>query len=133
MKVALLPAIPSVQSVFATKSLKDLKKANFGDIFNISLPANKIYTKTLQINVWNLLEDREKCVVSRLRFTYYQFVSISFSNFRSLYLKKISLVNFKIINTFIFNFLITVFLCIKNLILYKDIENIFHSSSRMYI
>lgn len=64
VKVAVLPAVPSVQSVFATKCLKDVKKANFGDMFNISLPANKIYTKTLQINIWNQLDDREKCVVS---------------------------------------------------------------------
>lgn len=71
MKVALLPAVPSVQSVFATKSLKDLKKANFGDIFNISLPANKIFTKTLQINVWNKFDDREKCVVSEHYFIFF--------------------------------------------------------------
>lgn len=64
MKVALLPAVPSVQSVFSTKCLGDLKKANFGDIFNVPLPTNKIYTKTLQINVWNQFDNQEKCVVS---------------------------------------------------------------------
>lgn len=68
VKIALLPAIPTVQSMFATKHLKDLKKAIFGDSFNICIPANKIFTKTLQINVWNQLDDREKCVVSIEKF-----------------------------------------------------------------
>lgn len=45
--------------------MKDFKKATFGDIFNIPVPANKIFTKTLQVNVWSKSEDqREKCVVS---------------------------------------------------------------------
>ncbi|VEN33522.1 unnamed protein product, partial [Callosobruchus maculatus] len=63
IKTALLPANPD-KSVFTTKYVKDLKKAVFGDIFNISVPANKIFSKTLQVNVWNKLEDQEKCVGS---------------------------------------------------------------------
>ncbi|CAH1973861.1 unnamed protein product [Acanthoscelides obtectus] len=61
IKTALLPANPD-KSVFTTKCVKDLRKAIFGDIFNISVPANKIFSKTLQVNVWNKIEDTEKCV-----------------------------------------------------------------------
>lgn len=64
MKVALLPTNPSMQSVFSTKHIKELKRPTFGDTFNVSVPANKIFCKTLQVNVWHKLEDLEKCVVS---------------------------------------------------------------------
>ncbi|KAJ8922722.1 hypothetical protein NQ315_007757 [Exocentrus adspersus] len=63
IKTALLPTNPALSSVFCTKLVRDLKKACFGDIFNIPVPANKIFTKTLQVNVWSKTEDqREKCV-----------------------------------------------------------------------
>ncbi|RZC37858.1 Myosin tail 1, APG6, and/or AAA 27 domain containing protein [Asbolus verrucosus] len=62
IKIALLPSIPPLPSVYCTKPVKDLKKPSFGDIFNISVPVNKIYTKTLQLNVWSKTEEQEKCV-----------------------------------------------------------------------
>lgn len=65
VKVALLPANPSLQSVFTTKHIKELKRPTFGDTFNVPVPANKIFSKTLQVNVWQKLEDLEKCVVSQ--------------------------------------------------------------------
>jgi protein KIBRA len=63
IKIALLPATPPLPSVYCTKPVRDLKKPSFGDIFNISVPANKICTKTLQLNVWSKTDqDQEKCV-----------------------------------------------------------------------
>ncbi|XP_974791.2 protein kibra isoform X1 [Tribolium castaneum] len=62
VKIALLPSGTSTPSVYCTKCVKDLKKPSFGDVFNISVPANKIYTKTLQLNVWSKTEEQEKCV-----------------------------------------------------------------------
>ncbi|KAJ3658274.1 hypothetical protein Zmor_010024 [Zophobas morio] len=60
IKIALLPATPP--PVYCTKPVRDLKKPSFGDIFTISVPVNKIYTKTLQLNVWSKTEEQEKCV-----------------------------------------------------------------------
>ncbi|XP_048526075.1 protein kibra isoform X1 [Dendroctonus ponderosae] len=51
IKAALLPASPP--QTFSSKPVKDLRKSTFGDIFNIPVPANKICTKTLQVNVWS--------------------------------------------------------------------------------
>ncbi|CAH1235969.1 unnamed protein product [Diabrotica balteata] len=63
VKTALLPAASSHPSVFCTKYVKDLKKATFADAFNIPVPANKLFTKTLQVNVWNkMLDQQDKCV-----------------------------------------------------------------------
>ncbi|CAG9820133.1 unnamed protein product [Phaedon cochleariae] len=53
VKTALLPANPTQPSVFSTKCVKDLKKATFADVFNVQVPVNKIFTKTLQLNIWN--------------------------------------------------------------------------------
>nr|XP_023013961.1 protein kibra isoform X1 [Leptinotarsa decemlineata] len=63
VKTALLPAKPTPPLVFSTKSVRDLKKATFAEVYNVSVPANKIFAKTLQVNVWNKLADlQEKCV-----------------------------------------------------------------------
>ena len=37
---------------YCTKSVTDLRKPNFGETFPIPVPLNKLYTKTLQVNVW---------------------------------------------------------------------------------
>ncbi|XP_030758332.1 protein kibra isoform X1 [Sitophilus oryzae] len=61
IKAALLPSNPP--QTCCTKLVSDLKKANFGDTFNIPLVANKIFTKTLQVNVWSKLDSQlEMCV-----------------------------------------------------------------------
>ncbi|CAG9854227.1 unnamed protein product [Phyllotreta striolata] len=63
VKIALLPAASTHPSVFCTKSVKDLKKATFADAFNIPVPVNKLFTKTLQVNIWNkIIEQQDKCV-----------------------------------------------------------------------
>ncbi|XP_060530256.1 protein kibra isoform X2 [Cylas formicarius] len=51
IRLALLPANPP--QTCCTKTVSDLRKANFGDVFNIPIVANKIFTKTLQVNVWS--------------------------------------------------------------------------------
>ncbi|KAL1509063.1 hypothetical protein ABEB36_003862 [Hypothenemus hampei] len=61
IKTTLLPANPP--QTFSTKTLKDLKKANFEEIFNIPVPAGKICSKTLQVNVWSRYEGHhDMCV-----------------------------------------------------------------------
>ncbi|KAG5886982.1 hypothetical protein JTB14_006623 [Gonioctena quinquepunctata] len=63
VKTALLPSTPNLPSVYSTKCVSDLKKATFAEVVNVSVPANKIFAKTLQVNVWNRLADlQEKCV-----------------------------------------------------------------------
>lgn len=63
VKTALLPAVSSHPSVFCTKYVKDLRKATFTDAFNIPVPASKLFTKTLQINIWTRIVDhQDKCV-----------------------------------------------------------------------
>lgn len=62
IKAALLPASPP--QTFSTKPVRDLRKSTFGDIFNIPVPANKICTKTLQVNVWSRFDGQpDVCVV----------------------------------------------------------------------
>ncbi|XP_044747979.1 protein kibra [Coccinella septempunctata] len=63
IKTALLPASTPYPSVYCTTFVRDLRKPIFGDVFNLPVPANKINTKTLQVNVWNTVEgQQEKCV-----------------------------------------------------------------------
>ncbi|XP_031341164.1 protein kibra isoform X2 [Photinus pyralis] len=63
IKAALLPSSPSVPTFCSTKLVRDLAKPTFGDIFNMSVPLNKLYTKTLQVNVWSVTEDQqERCI-----------------------------------------------------------------------
>ncbi|CAH0560752.1 unnamed protein product [Brassicogethes aeneus] len=63
IKAALLPAQAQPPSVCCTKTVRDLKKATFGDVFNLQVPVNKIYTKTLQINVWSKSEQQSDVCV----------------------------------------------------------------------
>lgn len=65
MKAALLPSAASTPSVCCTKPVSDLTKPVFGDIFNLNVPLNKLYTKTLQVNVCGVSDgSQEKCMVS---------------------------------------------------------------------
>lgn len=74
IRIALLPSHTPPSSSFCTKSVKDLRKPVFGDVFNFSIPSNKIYTKTLQINVLSKAENQqEKCIVS----TNYMFIFVA--------------------------------------------------------
>ncbi|XP_050297590.1 protein kibra isoform X2 [Anthonomus grandis grandis] len=61
IKTALLPANPP-QS-WCTKPVRDLRKANFCDMFNIPVPSNRICAKTLQVNVWSKSEGHQDICV----------------------------------------------------------------------
>ncbi|XP_014207758.1 protein kibra isoform X2 [Copidosoma floridanum] len=52
IKAALLPMHPTMNHLCCTKKVSDLRKPTFGETFPIAVPLNKIYTKTLQVNVW---------------------------------------------------------------------------------
>lgn len=41
-----------------------LLKPVFGNSFSVSIPLNKLYTKTLQVNVLSVVGQREEIVVS---------------------------------------------------------------------
>ncbi|XP_014232669.1 protein kibra isoform X1 [Trichogramma pretiosum] len=64
IKIALLPMQPPVNHVCCTKPLVDLRKPNFGETFPISVPLNKLYNKTLQVNVWSCSGESEECLGS---------------------------------------------------------------------
>ncbi|XP_050526641.1 protein kibra isoform X1 [Daktulosphaira vitifoliae] len=63
VKVMLLPSSLNPSLSGCTKPISDLSKARFGDSFAFNLPANKLCTKTLQVNVWGLgPEDLTECL-----------------------------------------------------------------------
>ncbi|KAF5304566.1 hypothetical protein FQA39_LY09617 [Lamprigera yunnana] len=63
IKAGLLPLSTPITTVCSTKPTRDLVKPTFDDTFNIDVPLNKLYTKTLQVNIWNITENQqEKCV-----------------------------------------------------------------------
>ncbi|XP_012274634.1 protein kibra [Orussus abietinus] len=64
IKTALLPMQPPVGHVCSTKPVTDLRKPNFGETFPIAVPLNKLYTKTLQVNVWCTGGESEECLGS---------------------------------------------------------------------
>ncbi|XP_011503552.1 PREDICTED: protein kibra [Ceratosolen solmsi marchali] len=64
IKAALLPMQLSVNHVCCTKPVVDLRKPTFGEAFPIAVPLNKLYTKTLQVNVWCTNEESEECLGS---------------------------------------------------------------------
>ena len=64
IKAALLPMQPPVNHVCCTKPVTDLRKPTFGETFPIAVPLNKLYTKTLQVNVWCTNGESEECLVS---------------------------------------------------------------------
>lgn len=61
-KAALLPG--TVQQTFRTKYASDFRKPVFNDSFQIPISLNKIYTKTLQVNLMSIINQREECIVS---------------------------------------------------------------------
>lgn len=59
-KAALLPG--SLQQIFRTETVLDFRKPVFNNSFQIPISLNKIYTKTLQINLISVLNRREECI-----------------------------------------------------------------------
>lgn len=64
IKAALLPMQSSLNHMCYTKPVSDLRKPTFGETFPISVPLNKLYTKTLQVNVWCTGGESEECLGS---------------------------------------------------------------------
>lgn len=64
IKAALLPMQPPINHMCCTKPVMDLRKPTFGESFPIAVPLNKLYTKTLQVNVWCTSGESEECLVS---------------------------------------------------------------------
>ncbi|XP_014606248.1 PREDICTED: protein kibra isoform X1 [Polistes canadensis] len=64
IKAALLPMQPPVNQMCCTKAVTDLRKPTFGEIFPVAVPLNKLYTKTLQVNVWCTGSEFEECLGS---------------------------------------------------------------------
>ncbi|XP_076627616.1 WW and C2 domain containing protein kibra isoform X2 [Colletes latitarsis] len=64
IKAALLPMQPPINHMCCTKPVVDLHKPTFGETFPIAVPLNKLYTKTLQVNVWCTGNESEECLGS---------------------------------------------------------------------
>ncbi|XP_047003394.1 protein kibra isoform X1 [Schistocerca americana] len=65
IKATLLPNSPPLTSACCTKTIDDLRKPTFGDNFPLPVPLNKLLTKTLQVNVWNIdSANHEECLGS---------------------------------------------------------------------
>ncbi|XP_032662822.1 protein kibra isoform X2 [Odontomachus brunneus] len=64
IKAALLPMQLPVNHMCCTKAVVDLRKPTFGETFPIAVPLNKLYTKTLQVNVWCTSNESEECLGS---------------------------------------------------------------------
>ncbi|XP_076296933.1 WW and C2 domain containing protein kibra isoform X1 [Lasioglossum baleicum] len=64
IKAALLPMQLPVNHICCTKPVLDLHKPTFGETFPIAVPLNKLYTKTLQVNVWCTGSESEECLGS---------------------------------------------------------------------
>ncbi|KAK0082818.1 hypothetical protein PV325_009790 [Microctonus aethiopoides] len=64
IKAALLPMQPPINHMCCTKPVMDLRKPTFGESFPIAVPLNKLYTKTLQVNVWCTSGESEECLGS---------------------------------------------------------------------
>lgn len=62
LKAALLPN--SQQSLRTSLASGALLKPVFGNSFSEPIPLNKLYTKTLQVNVFSVVGQREEIVVS---------------------------------------------------------------------
>lgn len=56
--------LPNSQQSIRTNLFSDFQKPVFGDSFSMPIPLNKIYTKTLQVNVLSVVGQREEIIVS---------------------------------------------------------------------
>lgn len=59
IKAVLLPSGPTDILSCCTKPISDLTKPRFGHSFPLQVSLNKLYTKTLQVNVWSLSPNKE--------------------------------------------------------------------------
>nr|CAD7454004.1 unnamed protein product [Timema tahoe] len=60
---ALLPSPHPNTPPCCTKTLSDLRKPTFGENFPLSVPLSKLFTKTLQVNVWGMDSSKhEECL-----------------------------------------------------------------------
>lgn len=53
----------------------EFQKPVFGESFSVPIPLNKIYTKTLQVNVLSVVGQREEVIVSHLNKNLIVFIS----------------------------------------------------------
>ncbi|XP_041357146.1 protein WWC2-like [Gigantopelta aegis] len=56
IKAALLP---HMNISWTTKSSSDLCSPKFAEIYHVAIPENKLSSKTLQVNIWSLLDNHE--------------------------------------------------------------------------
>ena len=57
--------VPSVSVSWATKPVSELKAPKFSEVFAVTLPEHRLYTNTLQLNVWSFHEIiGDECLVS---------------------------------------------------------------------
>ena len=57
--------VPSVNVSWATKPLSELKAPKFSEVFAVTLLEHRLYTNTLQLNVWSLHDVLgDECLVS---------------------------------------------------------------------
>ena len=65
INAVLLPNPPPDQTFCCTKTVEELCKPTFGDNFPLAVPLNKLYNKTLQVNVFCVDQNhQEACAVS---------------------------------------------------------------------
>ena len=82
--------VPSVNVSWATKPLSELKAPKFSEVFAVTLLEHRLYTNTLQLNVWSLHDVLgDECLVSVARvtalFPYFLLLRLSFLlHFRDL-------------------------------------------------
>lgn len=67
IKASLLPDEGNSALICCTKPITDIAKPRFGENFPLPVPLNKLRTKTLQVNVWNIVHDQSReCLVSKI-------------------------------------------------------------------
>lgn len=51
---------------FQTEAIADLKTPKFAQVFRVAIPDYKLFAKTLQVNVWSVVQLKEQeCLVSK--------------------------------------------------------------------
>ncbi|KAK7604923.1 hypothetical protein V9T40_006109 [Parthenolecanium corni] len=60
IKASLLPNDGNAALNCCTKPITDLTRPRFGENFPLPVPLNKLRTKTLQVNVWNIVHDQSR-------------------------------------------------------------------------
>lgn len=61
--------VPSVNVSWATKPVGELKAPKFAEVFAVTLAEHRLYTNTIQLNVWSLhAVQGDECLVSAVSF-----------------------------------------------------------------